>query len=487
VRPLLALLAASLLVAGPAEAAKKKSAAPASKGAKRYGVLASGPSATASIKAAVTALKAVQVPDNRLQEEAQKYGIPLGTDSAYQALAVGMKLNAVLRISTFDRTDGALAVVQVRDGATGAVVDDASWKAANTKLLGQMLTRQLKSRFSRSLAGTRAPPAGFVPAPPPGTALAAPAGVAAVAQSAPATTASKSPASSSPGQSSPPLPTAAPTSGEPALPTGAAPPLPSSTGASPSQADLGIVGSTDTRESRGPREGDRPDLDLALGAAVLHRSFTYKDDLYQELQGYSLSAAAQPAAELTWMPLFGGHLGVTGHVAASIGLQSKASDGTSYPTQALAWGAGLRWRFFLGEQSELGIGVRYEHQGFTTSGTASSPKPDLPDVKYSAVAGGLDLRLSLFGPVSFLAGGGYRYLLSVGEIGSAAWFPHQSSQGVDAMVGFGVALGRAFEIRIQGQFQRYGFSFNPEPGDPRVAGGATDTYLSGGLSLAWRN
>lgn len=483
-RPLVVLLTVSLLTAGPAEAAKKKPAASASKGSRRYGVLATGPSATASVKAATTALKAVPVPDNRLQEEAQKYGIPLGTDAAYQALAVGMKLNAVLRVSTFDRTDGALAVVQVRDGATGAVVDDASWKAANTKLLGQMLTRQLKSRFGRSLAGTRAPPAGFVPAAPPGTALAAPAGVAAVAQSAPsapgAATASKSPAASS-ATTVPP-----PSSDEPPLPTGAAPPLPSSAAPMPSQADLGIVGGTESRESR-PRESDRPAFDVALGAAVLHRSFSYKDDLYTQLQGYSLSAAAQPALEVSWMPLFGGHLGLTGHVETSIGLQSKASDGTSYPTQALAWGAGLRFRFFLGEQSELGIGARYEHQGFKISGTASSPKPDIPDVNYSAVAGGLDLRLSLFGPVSFLAGGGYRYLLSVGEIGSASWFPHQSSQGVDAMVGFGVALGSAFEIRIQGELQRYGFSFKPEPGDPRVAGGATDTYLSGGLSLAWRN
>jgi hypothetical protein len=480
-RGVLVVLVAGLFATAPADAAsKKKAPAASSKGARRYGVLASGPSATAAVKAAATALKAEQIPDNRLQEETQKYGIPLGTDAAYQALAVGMKLNAVLRVSTFDRADGALAVVQVRDGATGAVVDDASWKAANTKLLGQKLTRQLKSRFGRSLAGTHAPPAGFVPTPPPGTALAAPAGVAAVAQSAPAapgaTAASKSPASAA----------SPPGTGEPALPTGTPPPLPSSAAPTPSQADLGIVGSTESRESRS-RESDRPDLDIALGAAVLHRNFTYNDDLYQQLQGYSLSAAAQPALEVSWMPLFGGRLGVTGHVAASIGLQSQASDGTSYPTQALVWGAGLRWRFFLGEQSELGIGVRYEHQGFKISGTASNPKPDVPDVNYSAVAGGLDLRLSLFGPVSFLAGGGYRYLLSVGEIGSAAWFPRQSSQGVDAMVGFGVALGRAFEIRIQGQLQRYGFSFNPEPGDPRVAGGATDTYLSGGLSLAWRN
>ena len=58
--------------------------------------------------------------------------------------------------------------------------------------------------------------------------------------------------------------------------------------------------------------------------------------------------------------------------------------------------------------------------------------------------------------------------------------------GLDANLGLGVELGSSFEIRLMGVLQRYGFSFNPEPGDPRVAGGATDTYLSGGLLLAWR-
>ncbi len=33
--------------------------------------------------------------------------------------------------------------------------------------------------------------------------------------------------------------------------------------------------------------------------------------------------------------------------------------------------------------------------------------------------------------------------------------------------------------------QRYGFTFNPVPGDAHVAGGATDTYLGGGVFLGW--
>ncbi|HZX41395.1 MAG TPA: hypothetical protein VFE93_06110, partial [Myxococcaceae bacterium] len=141
-----ALLLLAVLVASPALAASKKSKAPASKSARRTGVLATGPGAAAAGKAAVGALKGVAVPDNRLQDEAQKYGQTLGTDGAYQALALGMKLDAVVRVTTLDKGSSQLAVVQVRDGATGAIVDDATWKAPSVKSLGQVLSKQLKPR-----------------------------------------------------------------------------------------------------------------------------------------------------------------------------------------------------------------------------------------------------------------------------------------------------------------------------------------------------
>ena len=464
------LLAA--LAASPAPAASKKGKSSSSKSAKRYGVLATGPSAAVAGKAAVNAIKGVTVPDNRLQEEAQKYGAALGTDPAYQALALGMKLDAVVRVTTIDKGTAQLAVVQVRDGSSGAIVDDATWKAANAKALGQILSKQLKPRFQRSLAGTKPPrPGSLQPVPAAG-------GVAAVA-AAPA--AAAAPAS----QAAPAL--AAPAtagSDNPPLPTGAAPPLPTAT-ASAAQADPGVVGSSVSTQSSF-RESERPVLDIAAGAAVFTRNFTYKDDLYQTLQGYSLGAAVAPAVELTWAPLFGGRGYITGHIAMSVGLQSKDQSGASFPTQALAWGAGGGYRFLIGEKSHIGIEARFERQGFTISGTASNPKPDIPDVGYSAVAAGVDMRFSLFGPVSFLGGAAYRHLFAVGEIGSSSWFPRQTSMGLDAHAGIGVELGSSFEIRILGTLQRYGFSFNPEPGDPKVAGGATDTYLSGGMFLAWR-
>jgi hypothetical protein len=246
-----------------------------------------------------------------------------------------------------------------------------------------------------------------------------------------------------------------------------------------------VVGSGVTQASSS-RESERPVLDIAAGAALFNRNFTYNDDLYQSLQGYSLGAAVAPAVDLTWSPLFGGRGYLTGHIAMSVGLQSKDAAGTSYPTQALAWGAGLGYRFLIGEKSHVGLEARFERQGFTISGTASNPKPDIPNVGYSALAAGVDLRFSLFGPVSLLGGASYRYLFAVGEIGSAAWFPRQTSMGVDAHLGFGVELGRSFEIRLIGTLQRYGFTFHPEPGDPHIAGGATDTYLGGGALVAWR-
>jgi hypothetical protein len=465
------LLLVAALVAQPALAAGKKTSS-SSKSARRYGILATGPSAAAAGKAAASALKGVTVPDNRLQEEAQKYGAALGTDPAYQALALGMKLDAVVRVTTLDKGTAQLAVVQVRNGATGAIVDDATWKAPSAKALGQMLSKQLKPRFQRSLQATKAPKPGSLQP------VLAAGGVAAVAAA---------PAAAAPAAQGPSLGAApAATSTEPALPTGAAPPLPTAAATTAAQPDPGVVGSGVSREAGGARDSDRPALDIAAGAAMFTRNFTYNDDLYQTLQGYSLGAAIAPAVSLTWAPLFGGRVYLVGHIAMSVGLQSKDQAGNSYPTSALAWGAGLGYRFLIGEKSHVGLEARFERQNFTISGTASNPKPDIPNVGYSALAAGVDLRFSLFGPVSLLGGAAYRHLFAVGEIGSASWFPRQSSMGLDANLGLGVALGSSFEIRLMGALQRYGFSFNPEPGDPRVAGGATDTYLSGGLLLAFR-
>src|SRR5262249_51667590 len=234
-----ALLLAVGLASTPAWAAKKGKTSSSSKTARRYGVLATGPSAAAAGKAAVGALKGVTVPDNALPDAAQKYGVALGTDPAYQALALEKKLDAVVRVTTLDKQTSQIAVVQVRDGSTGAIVDDATWKAPSGKALGQVLAKQLKPRFQRSLAGTKAPrPASLQPLPAAGGVAAA-----AAAPSAPVPARGPTLAPGPAPQGAPPPPTA-----PPALPT-AAPPLPTAAAAAAPAADPGVVGSQTTELS----------------------------------------------------------------------------------------------------------------------------------------------------------------------------------------------------------------------------------------------
>src|SRR5678815_4478210 len=167
------VLLLAVLAADPALGASKKAkSSSSSKSPRRYGVLATGPSAAVAGKAAVSALKGVTVPDNRLQEEAQKYGVALGTDPAYQALALGMKLDAVVRVTTLDKGTSQLAVVQVRDGApwspgaSAGIVASAAWTASAPAPWGWPPSRWRRPRWSPSPRREPGPPrAGTCPCP----------------------------------------------------------------------------------------------------------------------------------------------------------------------------------------------------------------------------------------------------------------------------------------------------------------------------------
>ena len=284
-----------------------------------------------------------------------------------------MKLDAVVRVTTLDKGASQLAVVQVRDGCTGAIVDDATWKASNGKALAQMLSKQMKPRFQRSLGGPRPRPGSLQPVPPeaewppwpprplrPGACCCRRAGRTARRRCGGRGHACR-------------------------LPTGAAPPLPvssSTTAARPGGGRNGehqLEQQARERETGPRRRGRRGDVQPELLLQPGHQP-----GAPGVLAGHGIA----PAAKVTWAPLFGQRGYFTGHIAMSVGLKSTATDGTTYPSQMLDWGAGLGYRFLIGEKSHVGLEVGYEHQGFTISGTASNPRPDIPDVGYSAVAAG---------------------------------------------------------------------------------------------------
>jgi hypothetical protein len=107
----------------------------------------------------------------------------------------------------------------------------------------------------------------------------------------------------------------------------------------------------------------------------------------------------------------------------------------------------------------------------------------------------VDYRLWLFelgarlplGSLALLAAADYLDVTSTGEIGSAARFPRLSVGGVEGKLGMALSLFSPWEARIIFDYRRYFYSFNPQPGDPYIAGGALDEYftVTAGLAARW--
>jgi hypothetical protein len=121
----------------------------------------------------------------------------------------------------------------------------------------------------------------------------------------------------------------------------------------------------------------------------------------------------------------------------------------------------------------------------------------LPDTEYSYTDVGIDLRFD-FGTISLGAHGAYRFVSDTGGLQAESdnfttdpydtWFPNAHGFGVSAGLYGGYALTDVIELQLGGDFLRYSFDFNPlaQPNAvpfERIAGGATDTYISGWLGI----
>lgn len=235
-------------------------------------------------------------------------------------------------------------------------------------------------------------------------------------------------------------------------------------------------------------------FDLAVGARIGTRSFGYNDSL-PGLRGYSLLPSPSLALHGHWYPAAhfsssaAAHIGLDVRADVLVGVSSENDDGEKFSTSSHRFGFGLRGRIPL-NKLELGVIAGYGQHAFSVadSGTVD---PDVPDINYSFVRLGADARYQ-FVPffavqlqAAFLAG------LSLGEISSAAWFPHATGNGIELEAGIQLSLSRLLAFELAFGMQRYFMSLNPEESDPgvripRVAGGALDKYVSGRLGLIIR-
>jgi hypothetical protein len=248
--------------------------------------------------------------------------------------------------------------------------------------------------------------------------------------------------------------------------------------------DETVSSSADLEEA--PRTG-RQKLDLAFGAHVYRRDFSYNDNQRGDQQAYKLPAV--PAPTLTIDYFFLPNFGATAGGEYSVALVSQDGAGNKYKTSSLGYFIGGKGRYFLSGGTELQGGIAYAVNGFKVVPDASDMMPPhVAGVLYEQVRVGGSTRIPLNEKTAIIGGANYLHLLSMGAI-KKDYFPNTKGRGGEGFAGLAFALSwmKGLEGRVTADLRRYVFTMNPDPMDTRIAGGAIDQYIGLNLGVAYRN
>jgi hypothetical protein len=270
-------------------------------------------------------------------------------------------------------------------------------------------------------------------------------------------------------------------------------------------------GDVEDAPSEHGQPGLRP-LEVIAGLRGYSRTFAYTsirpntDTSGTALPDYTLPLGPAILGTLRFYPaaLFRNdawsHLGLTARYEFGIATATQYSQRlpsgqpvvTTLSTASTSWQVGLRGRLPLGKH-ELGMSAEYGTHSFILLGdeVSAPPKPYalVPDTKYVFIRTGIDAQLR-FGSVILGAHVAPRFLQSVADIDlEGVWFPGATGSGLDMGVMGGYSVLPFLGIVGGVDVLRYGFDFNNKPDCPFepyrcvVAGGATDTYISGWLGV----
>ncbi len=279
----------------------------------------------------------------------------------------------------------------------------------------------------------------------------------------------------------PPAPTPTPTP----APAATKPPEPTAAKTEPAPAAKAEF-FDDSAQPEAPKE--RPmALRLGVGFTGLNRNYTYRDDIFDALSKYRLPWGPAPSAELEFFPgaLFSSgiaaNFGIRGAFNYVVGVSSVA-NGVKFASSSMKLQASLVGRIPI-RIVEVQVGVGYGMQTFgIAASSGGTDRPNIPNVSYGGIRPMLEATVH-FTPIFGLhLGGAYQVLISKGELAAAPYFPRSVGGGADMWVAVSVKPLSHFAIRLQGDYSRYFFSLKPEVGDPYIAGGALDEYLSGTIT-----
>jgi hypothetical protein len=267
-------------------------------------------------------------------------------------------------------------------------------------------------------------------------------------------------------------------------------------------------------------EAGRPSpLDVTLGIKLASRDFRYTNTLhelypdggYEPLNEHHLGGSPMPTGRIHWYPgahFMGGplaHIGITG--LYELGLASKldtdlcmagqpqdAEGNCSVPLPQQVkqmhqlWYGGLRGRIPV-DKVTFGVEAGYGNHSFALESVETGETTGvIPDVSYTFIEFGGDAEVK-WGEFYLGAQGAFSLVLDTGDLGSDAWFPSTDGYGIRFGGHTGWEAHPMLDLIAGIEMRAYGFNFNPvslDVPDSRVAGGATDRYMSAYFALRFK-
>jgi hypothetical protein len=232
----------------------------------------------------------------------------------------------------------------------------------------------------------------------------------------------------------------------------------------------------------------RIEVAVSIGIDVGRRQFTYSDPIGETPRPYLLAAAPLATFGLEIYPLASTlipvlcDIGFRGRVSRAFALDSSTTNGAPLDNSWTRFTGEIRGRVLARRTRELGVTAGIDASYFDL-GTAADVGALVPSARTLSFRLGADGRVRVARRVSLLAGGAWLAPITRGEIYDH--FRRPRVAGIDTELGVAISLTPGSEVRLGGRYTRYFASFDPQVGDPAVAGGALDQQTQMGVALRY--
>jgi hypothetical protein len=239
------------------------------------------------------------------------------------------------------------------------------------------------------------------------------------------------------------------------------------------------------RGSRGDSEAP-PMWEMSVGPRMMARAFVFTDNV-SGLPGFNLPAAPGIFGEAEFFPAARSrgatkNFGFSGMMETSVGAKTVGRDGNrSVATKAQSFRVGPRYRF-MQPNFTVTLGADYGQHEFSLDVDDTVP----PNVAYTLFRPSVAWRIFVSTGLSLGLSAAYLHILEVGGLGDKERFPNITARGAEVGAILGYEVGPDFELRLQADLRHYTHNYHVKPGDPFVVGGAVDEHFGAALLLTYR-